>query len=72
MSRRKKTYCEWCGHEITRNGADVPHIEIDDNDVPHILCATCFFSDPEAQREMIDAFNMANIEFYGEYPEDDF
>lgn len=72
MRRREKTYCEWCGHEITFRGADVQYCVEDHNDTPHIICAGCFHADDDAVREMMDSITTADVEFYGDYIEDDF
>lgn len=72
MRRKKKAHCEWCGHEIAYTGADVPYFYDDDNDITHVLCTSCFHADDADVREMIENIMVADIEFFGEYEEDDF
>ena len=71
--RRKKTHCEWCGHEISYIGVDVPHFYYNDNaSRAFVLCAECFYSDDADMREMVENIMAADVEFFGEYKEDDF
>ena len=70
--RKKKVHCEWCGHEIAYIGADVPYFYDDDNDIPRVLCASCFHADDADVREMIENIMVADLDFFGEYKEDDF
>lgn len=66
----KKTHCEWCGHEFANKGADVPRFYYDGKDIPRVLCASCFHETDV--REKIENIIDADIEFFGEYEEDDF
>lgn len=72
MRRKKNAHCEWCGHEIAYTGTDVPYFCDDDNDITHVLCEACFLADDADVREMIENIMVADIEFFGEYEEDDF